>query len=359
MGMAEFARRYEGTVVRPASEIAARWERQEELDRLLATPVAGGMTLGDMMVGDGLRDQISPELLEAFHQLMGGKAQSYDQVRQILLDRLEDGPASVLGMISKVKGQVGENWFVEQAQALGVDARLADSASQEAWDVAVEADGAMRYVQVKMYQDAAGIVEHVRDVQAKLQTPGHITDGTRPVESIEFAIPADMVAPVRERLEQLGLEADLIAMQGSAQDAGDVVQAGFDHVGTESLSHLFAQLLGAGVAAAALHGLAQSFLIYKGAKDGDTFLEDTLSSTGLTVGGLAAGIGVEAALSKLAWIGGVPTYVLVLSTSITTRCVLRRVLSRKGYVQWLAEQNEGMRERVNGRLVAQCTTTGR
>lgn len=349
--MDEFGWRHSDAANGSMEMLAERWERESQLDQLLNTSVGGGVTLGDLMIGDGLRDQVSPELFDAFHALMGEKIQSYDHVRQILLDRLEDGPASVFGMINKIKGQVGENWFIEQSQALGLEARLAESGSQEAWDVAIDrADSATQYVQVKIYQDPAGIVDHIEKVQAKLHLSGQITDGDRAIEAIDFAIPANTVESVRERLEELGLEeVTLISMEGSAGEAGEVVQAGFDQVGPEALEHLFGQLLGAGISAAALHGLVNGFLIYRGSKDAANFLGDTASQTGLTLSGIAAGMSVEAVLSKMAFIGGVPTYVLVLSTSITTRAVLQRVLSRRGYVEWLAEQNRSIALRFDDR----------
>jgi len=354
MRIDDFSARHRHTSLGIADEIVPRWDRERELHEVLGTPVAGGLTLGDLMVGDGLRDQVSPELFNAFHKLMGQKAQSYDDVRQILLERLEDGPASVVGMINKIKGQVGENWFVEQAQALGQNARLAELGNQEGWDVAVQqADGVTRYVQVKMYKDPNGIVEQIRNVEAKLRSPGRITDGNQAVEKIDFAIPVDTVEPVRRRVEELGIDVQLIPMTGSVREAGDVVQSGFDHVGPEALEHLFGQLFGAAVGAAAMHGLIQSFQVYKGAKSATDFLGDTATETGLTVGGIASAMSVEAVLSKLAWIGGVPTYVLVLTTSITTRSILKRILSRRDYVDWLRHQNENLAARLeDGRWTA-------
>lgn len=349
--MREFCQLHRRAPVQPIAQLANRWEREAQLDQLLGTSVAAGLTLGDLMVADGLRDRVSPELFHAFHALMGEQADSYDQVRQILIERLEDGPASVLGMINKIKGQVGEHWFLDQAQALGMEARLAELGNQEAWDVAIDhVEGPTQYVQVKMYQDSAGIVEQIQEVQAKLHVPGRITDGDQAVEAIDFAIPATMIEPVQARLQELGLEANLIPMQGSAGEAAEVVQAGFDRVGPEALEHLFGQLLGAGVSAAALHGLVHSFLIYKGAKSASSFLGDTASQTGLTVSGLAAGMGIETVLSKLAWVGGVPTYVLVLSTSITTRAMLQRVLSRQGYVDWLDQRNGVLEQQLDDNL---------
>lgn len=348
----EFARRYGQHRPKPIEQVANRWQRQAQLDHLLGSTVAGGITLGDLMVGDGLRDQISPELLRAFHELMGEEAESYDQVRQILLDRLEDGPASVLGMINKIKGQVGENWFLEEATRHGLDARLADLGNQEAWDVAIDhADGATQYVQVKMYQNPGEIVTHIQEVQSKLEVPGRITDGDQAVRTIDFAIPAETIEPVQRRLDELNLaDVNLIPMEGSASEAANVVQAGFNAVGPEAVQHLFAQLAGAGAAAAALHGLVNGFLVYKGAKTGADFLGDTAGDTGLTLGGIAAGMGVEAVLSHLAWVGGVPTWVLVVSTSITTRAVLARVGSRRDDVEWLRERNKLLRQRLDGRL---------
>lgn len=218
----EFARKHNQHRPEPIEQVANRWERQAQLDQLLGSTVVGGITLGDLMVGDGLRDQVSPELLGAFHELMGEKAESYDQVRQILLDRLEDGPASVLGMVNKIKGQVGENWFVDQAQALGLEARLAELGNQEAWDVAIDhANGVTQYVQVKMYQDPNGIVAHVQDIQSKLEVPGRITDGEQVVEAIDFAIPAETSGPVQQRLQELGLgDVNLVPMEGSARLTG-------------------------------------------------------------------------------------------------------------------------------------------
>jgi len=348
MKINDFFDRHGGISTHPIHQLAERWDRNAHVDRLLGTSVGAGVTLGDLLIGDGLRDQISPELLNAFRSRMGENAESYDQVRRILLDRLEDDPQSVLGMINMIKGQIGENRFVDEAQRLGLDARLADSPNQEAWDVAIDrADGATQYVQVKMHQDPDGIVSHIRDVQSKLQSPGQITDGGSPVESIDFAIPQETADHVRRRLQELDIDGvTLIPMQTSAREGAEVAQAGFDHVGPAALEHLFGQLLGATVAAASLHGMVQGFLLYKGSKDVSAFLSDTAMQTGLTTSGIAMGMGVETLLSKIAFVGGVPTFVLVFSSSIATRAVLQRMVDRKSYLEWLNQQNARLRERL-------------
>jgi len=122
----EFVDRFRSTRTQPIARIAERWDREAQLDRFLATTVGAGVTLGDLLVGDGLGDQISPELLDAFQARMGQSAETYDQVRQILLDRLEDDPQSMLGLINMIKGQVGENRFIDEAHRLGLDARRGD-----------------------------------------------------------------------------------------------------------------------------------------------------------------------------------------------------------------------------------------
>ena len=107
--IAEFDDRYSDSPTQSFRTICDRWDKEEELDNLLQTAVGAGVVLGNMLVGDGLNDQISPELLDGFAELMGQKADSYDEVRSILLDKLQNGEKSVFGLVNKIKGQIGEN----------------------------------------------------------------------------------------------------------------------------------------------------------------------------------------------------------------------------------------------------------
>ncbi|MCH8351518.1 MAG: hypothetical protein IIB29_14790 [Chloroflexi bacterium] len=122
-------------------------------------------------------------------------------------------------------------------------------------------------------------------------------------------------------------------------EAADVVQTGFDNVGPEALSNLFGELFGASVAVAALHGLVNAFLVYKGAKAADRFLADTVEQTAVSTGAIAAGLSLELVLNQISMIGGPPTYALVFCTSMATRAVLKRVARRQDYVSWLRVQN--------------------
>ena len=350
--ISEFYDRYSDGPTQSFRTICARWDIEEELGNLLQTAVGAGVLLGDLLVGDGLNDQISPELLDGFAELMGQKADSYDEIRNILLDKLQDGNSAVFGLINKIKGQIGENQFMQEALATGLNVRLAELGNQEAWDVAIDnADGTTRYIQVKMYSDAGGAVRQMQDVSQKLDDGVVISDGGRVVDAIDFAVPANIEEEVRARAAELGLDANVISISMTAAEAGDVVQTGFDNVGPEALTNLFRELFGASVAVAALHGLVNAFLIYKGAKAANRFLADTVQQTAVSTGAIAAGMSLELVLRQISVIGGPPTYALVFCTSMATRGVLKRVARRQDYVSWLRVQNAHLAS-INNRIAA-------
>ena len=80
--------------------VVERWVHKREVDEFLATSVGTGVLLADLICGDGLQDSISPELYAGFTALMKDKAASYTAVRQILLEKLNQGDSSVRGLIS-------------------------------------------------------------------------------------------------------------------------------------------------------------------------------------------------------------------------------------------------------------------
>ena len=348
--IAEFYDRYSGGPTQSFETICDRWDKEEELGNLLQTAIGAGVVLGDLLVGDGLNDQISPELLDGFAELMGQKADSYDEVRSILLDKLQNGEKSVFGLVNKIKGQIGENQFLQGAQAEGLSARLAELGNQPSWDVAIDnADGTTRYIQVKMYSDVGDAVRHMQDVTQKLDEGVIISDGDRVVEAIDFAVPANIAEEVSARSAELGIDMQVIPIDMTAAEAADVVQTGFDNVGPEALSNLFGELFGASVAVVALHGLVNAFLVYKGAKAADRFLADTVEQTAISTGAIAAGLSLELVLNQISLIGGPPTYALVFCTSMATRGILRRVARRQDYVSWLRAQNAHL-ENLNNQI---------
>ena len=323
------------------ADVVRCWIHEREVDDFLATPLTAGVLLGDLICGDGLQDQISPQLLRGFSKLMGERADTYDAVRRILLEKLDSGDASVRGIISKIQGQIGENEFLRHA---GETARLAESGSQEGWDIAVgQPDDVTQWVQVKTYSDANDVMKHIHEVQDKV-TAGQIFDADQVVTKIDFAVPENIVSEVQEKVDAAGLDVKILAIPMSSDEARSIVSEGVQHVGPESLSNFFGELLGATLTAAALHGAVNAFLVYKGAKERSRFVEDTSYSTGVTSGGLTAAFATEAAFHKLAayasFLGGPTTWLATLTAGITARMYLSRVAARRFSVKRLIKGNE-------------------
>jgi len=337
----EFIEEYSGDSrqIKSCESICGQWEKELALDELLHTSVGSGIVIGDLLVGDGLNDQISDQLLDAFKALMGEKANSYAEVRNRLLGAMQKGDKSVFGLINKIKGQLGENQFLKEAQSVGLNARLASSGNQEGWDVAFDHEnGTTQYIQVKTYSNPDGVISHMKEVNQKLSEGVIISDGEQIVEKIDFAVPADIAEQVRERALELGIESTIIPINMTAEEAKNIVETGFNNVGPEAISNLFGALFGASVPSAALHTLVNGFLVYKGAKTVASFLPDTIEQTAISTGGLAAGMSLELLLNKISMIGGPPTFILTLCASGATRGVLKRFAKRQGYVSCLREQ---------------------
>ena len=104
MSITEFLVRHGAGEPGSIERLATYWEREREVDAALHSQVGAGLLLGDLMVSDGLLNQISPELRDAFAALMGEKADSYGKVRRILLQKLNAGDTSVLGLVNKAIG---------------------------------------------------------------------------------------------------------------------------------------------------------------------------------------------------------------------------------------------------------------
>ena len=338
MNIEEFCEKYQNGK-KEIKSIMCQWE----LDSLLHTQVSSGVILADLLIGDGLLDQISPELQDAFTKLMGENAESYSQIKQILYEKLENGDASVLGLVNKIKGQVGENQFIEE---LGNDvtARLADSSNQEAWDVAIDHDGWTQYVQVKMHSDADSVVHHIKEIQNKLENGPTIYDGEKIVQKIDFAIPEDIREEVVQKIPGLGV--DILPIQMSAADAANVVMDGVNNIDQGALENSFGELLGIAAVAGAMHALITASLIYKGGKQREGALSDIAKNTTTTAGGAIAGLCTEVLLQKIAITTG-PTGVIVFATSMGTRAVLKRLIERTDYVTYLENENKELEKLID------------
>ncbi len=191
-------------------------------------------------------------LRDAFANLMHDKANSYGQMRQILLDHIRAGDGGfmalddprVVGFISKLKGQIGENVFTYH---VGGAAALAESGSQEAWDVAVrQANGAFEYVQVKLYASPSDVVRQMLKVQDKIVNGCIHGCAGETVRQIDFAVPADIadrVNVLKDHFPQLD-SLHVLTIPINADHAASIVKEGMNNVGPEQLSHFFHELLG-------------------------------------------------------------------------------------------------------------------
>ena len=311
MNIDEFCSRF-GSDARTIDAVASQWHFVE-MDRMLRNldddAIGTAVIMGDALHGDGLRDQIPRELKDAFTCLMKENAESYQDMRRILSDRIRDGDGGFLsfddprvqGFVSKLKGQIGENAFQRHA---GAAAHLAQSGSQEGWDIAINhPDGSHEYVQVKLYASPSAVVGKMREVQEKLAN-GLIEgwDGET-VERIDFAVPeniADHVRQLSERYPELsGMEIRTIPI--STDTAADFVKEGLGNVGPEQLGHFFDELLFGAVAAGSMHALVNGFLWYKGAKDFSDAFADAAANTSLSAAGIGIGLLAESLLNAVAF----------------------------------------------------------
>jgi len=316
MDIKTFCEQY-GQRRRPIDDVLGQW-RVEQVDSFLDNLIAGGVLLSDLAIGDGLRDQISPELLKGFEALMHGKADTYNEVREILHEKLALGDQSVLGLVNKIKGQIGENIF---AEAAGPSARLAKSGSQEGFDVVLGDGPGTQYVQVKMYSEPGPVLHHMRDVQTKVDM-GQITDGERIVSQIDFAVPSDIVEEVTNAAsnDPTLQNMKIIPIDVTADQAANIVQEGVNNVGPEALEHLFGELLGDIAMAGSLHAVVNGFLLYKGAKEFEEAMADTAFATAISGAGFTAAMVTEFIL-EASRLGG-PACILV---GVGTRAFLSRV----------------------------------
>lgn len=279
-----------GRPVQSIDDVIAKWTKVNKSrvpDDFLGHEILIGLLVADSFRGDGLLDQISPEVLAAFTARRGEHFDTYDEVRAYLDEIVARGDHSVLGVINMIKGQIGELVFRDQA---GGHAYLANLTNQEAWDVAIpNAHGATEYIQVKIYESASKAVKKMLEIQQKLDAKT-ITDGGSTVEHINFAVNENIASAVRREAAQHSQLAGMkvYAIPISDHNATQIVADSFDNVGPHAIEHFFGQILGASVSAVALHSLANAFLVYKGSKTIALATEETVFGSAISSVGVAA-----------------------------------------------------------------------
>lgn len=325
MKIEEFCSLY-GEAVRDINSVTQDWH-VTELQELVETACTHGRQGGSLhgavgdavVVGDALRggtllDQIPPPVQEAFASLMGVKPSNVPEMRSLLLSHLQTerggfrsfSDPSVIGFVSKLKGQIGENLFTEH---VGTAARLAASGSQEGWDVAVrQSDGAFQYVQVKLYESASGVVRHMQEVQQKVLSGALGGVDGEPVSKVFFAVPDD----IRDDVVRLAAKHDGLAdmvydksIPISARNAGSLVTEGMSNVGPDQLKHFFGQLLCGAVAAGTLHAVVNGFLWHKESKELSSAIADTVTDTFVSTAGIGIGLIAESLIQTTLMSGAI------------------------------------------------------
>lgn len=329
MNADQFCAEFDSSGAQPSriEDVLDRWNSERQMhktDDTLGMEALIAVLVADANIGDGLLDQISPELLQAFIARRGDSLDSYDEIRAYLQEMIARGDHSVDGVVSQIKGQIGELVFKEEA---GGRAYLAHATNQEAWDVAIpHAHGVTEYVQVKIYQSADHAVKMMREVQQKVDT-GIIHDGGNTVGHINFAVNEDIVEAVRAKAalypELSGVNVYSIPL--SDGNATSIVTDGFNNVGPDQLSHLFNEWFGGTLTVACIHGMVNAFLVYKGSKTVAAATEAAVRSTALSTPGVAAASGTAFLLAKtkIALISGHPV-IAAVAAGMLARAVTKQ-----------------------------------
>lgn len=302
--------------IRDIADVVKQWDQDRggkscDDETGMATMLA---VLGiDAMTGDGLLNEISPELVTSMSHLMGEKVDTYDEARQLITDKLAHGDAAFTGFVSKIKGQIGEDRFIHEYP----DYALAMSKSQEAVDaVKPLGDGLVDAVQIKMYADPDAVIRHMLSVQSKVDH-GLLVQGDI-VGQLNFAVPANIADEVRTKAAahpELS-SIHILPVKSTAEDVADVVRdAGYniDH----PLQHLGGEIMSSVAFMVALDALTNAYLVAKGKKSIGAVIQETSLKTPIGAAAFTASKGTAMFMVK----AGAATNPIVIPilTAIATR----------------------------------------
>lgn len=296
MNIEEFYSQYRNAS-KPMLTIAEKWQKKkvdDDIDALLSAVIL----TTDGLVGDGLSDCISSELRDAISAVLKKEpVDSYGGARAYLRTFLEKDDKSVQGMISKIKGQIGENSFIE---ATGGKAQLASSGSQEGWDISINHGDYIQYVQVKTCASPDHIINKMREIIEKINSKEISGVNDEVVKNIDFAVPYDVVERVNDKMENYPelTDVNVLSIDVSASEAAKIVQEGLTNLGPGATAHLFGELLSGTLSAAAMHTLLSSIRVWQGQMAVDEAASQILGNTAVSATGYAAGLTVEVALDK-------------------------------------------------------------
>jgi len=312
-------------------EISKKWTREKKIDDFLGSSIFTGLMIEDALAGDSLLDRLNPEVREAFGNLMGEKADTFSEIRKLILEKDQTSQASVDGLINKIQGQYGENEFLKIA---GGSASLAESGSQKSWDIQIGSGVDAKYVNVKIYGDADGVLSDISEVNQR------IINGELPnIDEIDFAVNSEIFAEVKQEAINRGFSNHIYDIGTTRSELRDTLTNSFEKIQDSSiLDNFFGELLSSTLSAGAIHAAANAFLYWKGAKEKDRAIEDSIYSTGISCGGLTTALLSDAIITELGMAGaifGPIGSIASIGVGYGTRAFLKRVASRRGTVESL------------------------
>lgn len=304
----------------------------------------------DAAVGDGLLNQVSPDLLNSMTNLMGEKSDTYEEARQLIAQKIANGDKSFAGFVNKIKGQLGEDQFVAENS----DYVLAISKSQEGVD-AIRGLGTdfVEAVQVKMYKNANDVIHHMQVVQQKINNGLTVQGET--IDKLSFAVPYDIAEEVRLKA---AMHADLLTIDiipvgvTSKALAEVVVQDGYNI--SHPLIHIAGDAFSTIGLMVALDALTNTYLCVKGKKTFAAVARDISLKT--PIGALAIGTSKTTAvfLSLAGWSQS-PIVLPIISAIIVRKLTLSWYENRSDFsvrvnsdCQLLALLCDALKTRRNG-----------
>lgn len=341
MTIQEFAAKY-GDAPKPIHSVVDRWVLEKQVDDLLGTTITGGVVIADLCKDGQLVDSIPAEVRAAFKELMKEKADTVEEIKTHLLEKTGD---SLDGLRRKIQGTMGELAFKNNTSG---GAELAPLGNQRGWDVRVpRGSDEFQYVQVKVYEDADGVIRKMQQVQEELAA-GLIKDSEQVVRSIDFAVNEDIYDDVQQMAIERGLPCRVLRIGETREHFTDALNEAVECAGETPLENFFEELMGGVCTGAALHAAVNGFLVWKGAKEQEEAIEDTAYSSLITAGGLTSAYVAEAILvaqlESAAAVLATPVGAIALAgVGIYTRAILRRLADRRHFAKRLMAGNQELR----------------
>jgi len=344
----------DGRKIEHIDSLMSDWALHAQIEEFLAVPVMEGVLLGDWLSGKRIADIDVAELdrkvpdaaREGFASLTGDKVDSVEKIRELIIDKYRGSEASLRGLMNKIQGQIGEDRFVEASGGL---ARLAKSGSQEGWDVAWDSGDETRYIQVKVYADADGVVKHMEAVNDKISRGAILgEDAQTAIDQIEFAVNSDIVEEVRSKAEALGFDNPVQDLGESREQIRSWLKSAQDQSLHPPLEGFFGDILKHTAQSAAVIAATNAFFVWYGCKERSRAIEDTAYATIIAAGGISAAHAVSRIAAtplglKFAILGGPIAGVLAMIVATSVRSVLRRISDRRHVARRIADGNDQLR----------------